>query len=325
MTFAYPIWFLLFPVVIFLGLFRKRRPQPAVVVPTFMPIADIPRGRWVKLGRVPDWCRWCLLSLLVLALARPQKIDAERQRRGEGIDIMLVIDTSGSMRARDLVMNGERPSRLDVVKMVIKGFIGGRKDDRIGLVVFGSEAFTQAPLTYDYGVLEKFLEIVKVGVAGDATAIGDGLGTALKRLKDFETKSKIVILLTDGSNNSGRIDPVAAANAAQALGVKVYTVGVGSSGEVPMEINGMVQNVVVDIDEELLRSIAEKTGAKYFRATSGDMLVHVYEEIDRLEKSTFDLNRHQRAEEYFSLFLWPALGLFGLEILWGLTRFRRVT
>jgi Ca-activated chloride channel family protein len=264
------------------------------------------------------------LGLVIAALARPQLPDERGQRQSEGVDIMLAVDTSGSMRARDFEVHGQRPDRLEVIKAVIGDFIVARPDDRIGMVVFGSEAFTQAPLTLDHDVLQKFLDRVEIGMAGDGTAIGDGLATAVKRLKDAPGKSHVVVLLTDGANNAGRIDPLAAAEAAKALNVRVHTIGVGSEGVVPIVQNGRVFHIKADIDEKTLTAIAEATGGVYRRAVDTDALVNVYREIDKLEKTRSDTPEHRRGRDVFSPFLTWATALLMLEALWRLSRYRRV-
>jgi len=268
--------------------------------------------------------RIAVLTLIIIGLARPQSGSTESRRSTDGLDIMMVIDTSGSMRAQDFVIAGERPTRLEVIKAVIAQFISERPDDRIGMVVFGTEAFTQAPLTLDHNVLLRFLERVKVSMAGDATAIGDGLGTALKRMKDVEAKGKVVILLTDGTNNAGRLDPVAAADAAKTLGIRVYTIGVGKQGTAPMNIDGTMRQVPVEIDESLLKRIAETTDGKFFRATDTEALIGVYATIDKLEKTRAEIKQFRNYEERFAWFVWPAIVLIFAEFGFSLTRFRKI-
>jgi Ca-activated chloride channel family protein len=272
---------------------------------------------------IPILFRAAALALVVIALARPQTGPRGKNRSVEGLDIQLVIDTSGSMRAQDFELGGRRPTRLEVVKAVIEDFVMTRLDDRIGLVVFGTEAFTQAPLTLDHQLLQEFLKHIEISMAGDATAIGDGLATAVKRLKDTDSKGKIVILLTDGANNAGRIDPVTAAEAAKALGIRVYTIGVGSRGKVPITINGRTTQVEVDIDEALLEKISQMTDGRFYRATDTQALIDVYRAIDKLEKTAARAPVRDIRRELFASFLWPALILLGLDILFGATR-RRV-
>jgi Ca-activated chloride channel family protein len=278
---------------------------------------------------LPLLLRCMALALAIVALARPQAGPRGKSRQVDGLDIQLVIDTSGSMKAQDFVLDGKRRTRLEVVKSVIEKFISARQDDRIGLVIFGTEAFTQAPLTLDHQLLEQFLKHIEISMAGDSTAIGDGLATAVKRLsasdeKAAKSKGKIVILLTDGANNAGRIDPVTAAEAAKALNVKVYTIGVGSRGKVPIESNGRMVQVEVDIDEALLEKIASMTGGRFYRATDTQALISVYAEIDRLEKTKGRAPVREVRRELYAGFLWPAIVMLLLDVLFTLTRFKLV-
>ena len=338
-TFADPIWLALLVVPLFFlirDLIRLKRgagAKTAISVGSAAPW----RAAWAAAVRqrpvagfgahvsrvIPILFRAAALALVVIALARPQTGPRGKNRSVEGLDIQLVIDTSGSMRAQDFELGGRRPTRLEVVKAVIEDFVMTRLDDRIGLVVFGTEAFTQAPLTLDHQLLQEFLKHIEISMAGDATAIGDGLATAVKRLKDTDSKGKIVILLTDGANNAGRIDPVTAAEAAKALGIRVYTIGVGSRGRVPITINGRTTQVEVDIDEALLEKISQMTDGRFYRATDTQALIDVYRAIDKLEKTAARAPVRDVRRELFASFLWPALILLGLDILFGATR-RRV-
>ena len=267
----------------------------------------------------------CLcLMLCVLAIARPQIHDDSNRETRNGIDVVLALDTSGSMRARDFEINGERPDRLEVIKSVIANFIEARSDDRIGMVVFGNEAFTQSPLTLDHIVLQKFLESVSIGMAGDGTAIGDGLATAVKRLKDSQGKSKVIVLLTDGANNAGRIDPMAAAAAAKSFDIRVHTIGVGSEGIVPIVQNGRVFHIKADIDEKSLKAIADATGGLYRRASDTDALVNVYAEIDKLEKNRLTGPERSRGRDLFQYLVAMILVILAAEILWRGTGYRRL-
>jgi Ca-activated chloride channel family protein len=323
MSFAHPIFFALLPILIFV-VWKFRRKPIAVAWSSLGLFAGLGRGRFHFLSRVPLVLRWLALALVVAALARPQGDPRGQRRSAEGLDIILVVDTSGSMRAQDFEIGGTRPSRLEVLKEVMGRFFEERRDDRIGMVVFGSEAFTQAPLTLDKDVLLSFLGQIRVSMAGDATAIGDGLATAVRRLEGVPGKGKVVILMTDGANNAGRIDPVSAAQAAQSLGIKVYTIGVGSRGQVPIEHNGRTQLMEVDIDEPLMTRVAETTGGQYFRATDTDTLRKIWATIDRLEKTRAEVAETRRMRELFAGFLLPALVLLVLEGLWSLTRWVRV-
>lgn len=301
-----------------------RRRRAAVRFPSVAVLRTVRPSKLTALRHLPFALRALAVAALVVALARPQEGNARAQKTSEGLDVVMILDTSRSMEARDFVINGERPSRLAVVKRVISDFVKDRPSDRIGLVVFGSEAFTQAPLTLDHDVLQRFLERVQIGMAGDATAIGDALATAVNRLKDIEAKARVAILLTDGGNTAGRIDPLAATQAAKAKGVRVYTIGVGSNGEVPVVVNGRVQTQKVDIDEELLKQIAKETDGAYFRAADTETLVKVYETIDRLEKTRVKVQSFESYEERYPTYAGLAAALVMGELLVGLSRLRRV-
>lgn len=272
------------------------------------------------------WLKIAAFTLLVIAVARPQIGKSVTQRKSEGLDIVLAIDTSGSMRALDLKLNGTRYDRLTVVKNVLVKFIEKRIDDRIGMVVFGSEAFTQAPLTLDHEVLLTFLGDLQIEMAGPSTAIGDAIATASKRLKDLESKSKIIILLTDGENTAGTVDPREAAKAASTLGIKIYTIGVGSNGQAPMPSGGLLgmfnRNVRVNLDEKLLKEVAALTGGQSFLARDTQGLVKVYDTIDKLEKTEIQIDEFIDYKEAAHYFLWPAIILIILDSLAGMSRLR---
>ena len=320
-----PEWLWALPLTLlpyFIERLRRRNALPIASAAIMLPTMARSQVPWLRHG---GWIlRSLALLLIVTALARPQIPDQHGKRQSEGVDIMLAVDTSGSMRARDFEVKGERPDRLQVIKAVIADFIAARPDDRIGMVVFGSEAFTQAPLTLDHDVLQKFLDHVEIGMAGDGTAIGDGLATAVKRLKDAPGKSHVVVLLTDGANNAGRIDPIAAAEAAKALSVRVHTIGVGSEGLVPIVQNGRVFHIKADIDEKTLTAIAEATGGVYRRAVDTDALINVYREIDKLEKTRTDSPERQHGRDIFSPLLACVALLMMLEAAWRVSRFRRL-
>ena len=264
------------------------------------------------------------LSLLILALARPQTGHEQSKQRTEGLDMMLVIDTSGSMRGMDFVIDGKRQDRLSVAKEVLKKFIEARSDDRLGLTIFGSNAFAYVPLTLDHDVLTRYLDEVSIGMAGESTAIGDAIGVATNRLKDLKAKSKVMILLTDGSNQAGKVEPMDAAKAAKAMGVKIYSIGVGSKGLVPVPTQFGYQNVRIDLDEELLGKIADLTGGQYYRATDTETLAKIYQTIDELEKTEREIEVFRLYEESYSSFVWPALILIILEICFNISRWRRI-
>jgi len=272
--------------------------------------------------------RCAAMSLFIMALARPQSGTTSTEIITEGVDIMLCLDTSGSMNALDFQLDNKRVNRLQVVKKVVDEFIRGRQNDRIGMVVFAEEAFTQCPLTLDYGVLLSFLDRLEIGMAGDTTAIGSALATCVKRLKDLKSKSKVIILLTDGRNNTGTISPATAADIAKTHGIKVYTIGVGTEGEAPFLVDSLFGKQYVyqkvDLDEETLKEIAQKTGGRYFRATNTEALKTIYQQIDKMEKTEAKVKEYMEYDELFTYFLIPALCLIILEILLANTRFMKI-
>lgn len=258
--------------------------------------------------------RTLAMIFFIIALARPQRSFTDQEINTEGIDIVIALDVSGSMLARDF-----KPDRLEAAKKTAADFIEGRPNDRMGLVVFAGESFTQCPLTIDYKVVLEFLGEIKNGLIEDGTAIGMGLATSVNRLKDSDAKSKVVVLLTDGVNNSGFIDPLTATEAATQFGVRVYTIGVGRRGMAPYPVQTQFgisyQNMKVEIDEDLLQEIADLTGGQYFRATNNEALENIYQKIDDLEKSKIQVTVLTRETEEFYIFLFIGLGLFLLEIL----------
>lgn len=268
-----------------------------------------------KLSWLPLIIRTLTLVSVIVALARPQVALEEVAVKGEGIDIMLVMDLSGSMLAEDF-----DPNRLEVSKQVAKEFISKRKHDRIGLTVFSKEAFTQSPLTTDYEILDAYIDGLQVGMLSDGTAIGMGLSTALNRLIDSDAKSKIAILLTDGENTTGYIDPLTAAEIAREYDIKVYTIGVGSDGQARMP-SGKIGSIFTfgvgrsTLDEDLLTEIADMTQGQYFRATDINSLRNIYDRIDQLEKSEIELNSLKRYQDKYRPWIWLALGLFVLDLL----------
>ncbi len=267
-----------------------------------------------RLIHLPFALRFVAVALLFVALARPQSFTSGENISTEGIDIAMVLDISGSMLAEDL-----KPNRLEAAKDVIDKFIAGRTSDRIGLVIFARESFTQCPLTIDYSVLRELLKEVKSGLLEDGTAIGNAIANGVNRLKDSEAKSKVMILLTDGVNNSGEIDPITAAQIAEKFGIRIYTIGLGTHGTAPYPVQTpfgiQYQNVPVEIDEATLREIAEITGGKYFRATSNKKLQAIYKEIDKLEKSKIEVTSYKHAHEKFYSFAALGFFLFFAELL----------
>jgi len=246
-------------------------------------------------------------SLLIIALARPQTFSSGENVYTEGIDVAMLLDISGSMLAEDL-----KPNRLEAAKNVIDEFIAGRKTDKIGLVVFASESFTQCPLTIDYPVLRGLLKEIHSGMIEDGTAIGTAIANGVNRLKDSKAKSKIIILLTDGVNNSGEIDPITAAQIAKKFGIRIYTVGVGTMGEAPYPFQTpfgkRYQMVPVEIDEKVLKEVSQITDGKYYRATDNKKLEQIYQNIDKLEKTRVEVTSYRKAKELF--YGWLGAGLF---------------
>jgi Ca-activated chloride channel family protein len=298
---------------------ERRKPREAAVrYPTLAVLRGIPQGRRHRVRRLLPALRAGALVLLAIALARPQRGRAESQFSGEGIDVMLAVDISGSMLSEDFTLEGHRANRLEVVKSVVTDFVAGRGGDRIGLVLFGARAYTQSPLTLDHGWLLKNLQRAEIGMIEDGTAIGSALATAVGRLEASDAKSKVVILLTDGQNNAGKISPAGAAQAAKALGIKVYTIGAGTRGLAPFPARDLFGNKVyqpmqVDIDEDTLRAIARETGGRYFRATDTESLKQIYAEIDRMERTTFSAPRYLDFDELYPWFAAPALLLLCVE------------
>ena len=271
--------------------------------------------------------RTAALILLVIALMRPREGTQKTHVKTEGVDIVLTLDISGSMEAEDFSIGGTRRNRLYVVKEVVRDFIQKRQNDRIGIVIFGGRAYTLCPLTLDHGVLLHFLERARVGMLEDGTAIGDAMATSLNRLKQMKSKSKIMVLLTDGAQNAGKMDAKTAAELARAIGVKVYTIGVGSKGPVPFPTRDVFGHKVyelvqIDLDEDLLRTVAERTGGEYYRATDAGRLREIYERIDRLEKTKIESNLYVQYRELFSPFVFSAMMLVLTEMVLGQTWLR---
>jgi len=273
---------------------------------------------------VPLALRLLALALCVVAFARPQSGSTAENVSTEGIDIVMALDISSSMLAEDL-----QPNRLEAAKDVAASFVERRRNDRIGLVVFAGQAFTQAPLTIDHGAVEDVMAELEVGMVEDGTAIGLGLATALKRLESSQAASRVIVLLTDGRNNRGEIDPATAAQMARALGVKVYTIGAGSRGTARIPVDDPVfgrryATVQVDVDEPTLRNIADVTGGQFFRATDRESLERIYDEIDQLETTEIDVQSFTRYGELFRLPLAAGLALVLLEIILSSTALRRL-
>ena len=316
--FENPAWLWLIPVIWLMGLLhewkRGRDRYAAVMLPTHFGIKAY-RTPWKsRLMRALPYLRLCALTLLLIAMARPQDAFSEEKVTTEGIDLVMALDVSTSMLARDF-----QPNRLEAAKKEAIAFAEGRQNDRIGLVIFAGESFTQCPVTIDHTILKNQINGIRNGRLEDGTAIGMGLATAVQRLKESESKSKVVILMTDGVNNKGIVDPATAAELALNYNIRVYTIGVGTNGRAYSPI-GMYPNgeyvfdyVDVQIDEKMLKTLAQKTGGQYFRATDNKKLKGIYAEIDRLEKTRIKVSAIQRKTERYPVFAWAGLFLLLLE------------
>lgn len=302
---------------------RQKKSGASLQVSTIRNLEAVPKNWKYYFRHLVFALNVAVMTLLVIVLARPQSSENWENVSTEGIDIVMAVDVSTSMLARDL-----RPDRLEAAKDVASSFIAGRPYDRIGLVVFAGESFTQCPLTTDHPVVNNLLRETATGILQDGTAIGNGLATAVNRLKESEAISKVIILLTDGENNAGEIPPITAAEIAKTFGIRVYTIGVGTIGTAPYPMQTpfgiQVQNIPVKIDEESLQSIAGLTGGKYFRATSNDKLKQIYAEIDALEKSKIEVKEFSKKQEEFQPFAITAALLLIAGILFKVTIFRNI-
>lgn len=319
-SFAYPYvlyLLLVIPLVIFWYIKKYKNLTPDITYSSLSVFSGLKPTLKERAQHFPFIFRMIALTLLITALARPQTFSTGEDIYTEGIDIAMLLDISGSMLAEDF-----KPNRLEAAKSVIDEFVEGRTTDKIGLVIFAAESFTQCPLTIDYSVLRNLLSEIKSGMIDDGTAIGTAIANGVNRLKDSDSKSKVIILITDGVSNSGEIDPVTAAQIAEKFGVRIYTVGVGTRGEAPYPVQTAFgiryQNVPVEIDEETLGQVAEITGGKYFRATNNKKLKDIYAEIDNLEKTRVEITSYRNAKELF--YGWVAGGLFFLLLEFGLVR-----
>ncbi len=331
MTFAHPWVLLLLLLLPLMAWLKGRRGQP----PSFLyssvqlvrAVLDVTRSRS---GAFLAAVRWFALALFIIALAQPRLLKSETKVSASGVDIVAAIDLSGSMASEDFEVGGERVSRLAMAKEVLKTFIEKRPNDRIGLVAFATQAYVAAPPTLDHDFLLQHLERLELGtIDADHTAIGSGLSAALNRLRELKSKSRIVILMTDGVNNAGKLPPLTVAEAAKALDVKVYTIGVGMQGRAPMPVYFAGRKIryewmPVDIDEATLKQIAAMTGAKYYRADNAPKFQAIYAEIDKLEKSEAAIRKYTQFEELFPWLISPGLGLLLVEIVLRHTLLRRL-
>ena len=319
------LWLLLLvPVLIVWYILRHKKQEAALSFSDLNGFTKLPKTWKAYLRHLLFALKMGALALLIVALARPQSSSTNSTSNIEGIDIVMAMDVSGSMLARDL-----KPDRLTAAKNVASDFVKERPGDRMGLVIFSGETFTQVPLTTDHGVMLNMLAEMKNGLIDDGTAIGDGLATSISRLKDSEAISKVIILLTDGMNNAGSVDPYTAAEMAKLFGIRVYTIGVGSYGTAPYPVQTpfgtQLQQMKVEIDEKLLTTIANSTGGKYYRATSNQKLDEIYAEIDKLERSKIEVTEFRRLHEEFYPLVALALALLLLEFLLRKTIFRTLT
>lgn len=327
LTFAHP-WFLLglvlVPLMVAWYIWRYRKQEAALQHSNLSLFDGIGQSLRVRLRWLPYALRCLAVGAMVVALARPQSQLSRQEMTVEGIDVVLAMDISGSMLAEDF-----KPNRLEAAKKVAADFIEGRKNDRMGLVVFAGEAFTQVPLTIDHQVLLKQLGAVKSGLVRDGTALGDGLATAINRIKDSQAESKVIILLTDGVNNQGSVDPLSAAEIAALYNIRLYTIGVGARGKAPFPFRdqfGRVhyQNIDVEIDEDLMKQMASATGdGQYFRATNRKALQEIFNQIDEMETSKIDVTQYAQTRDEHQPWLWLAFIALALEALMRYVWLRR--
>src|SRR5882762_6021473 len=333
MTFGHPYLLLLLLLLPPLAWMKGRRGQPpAFLYSSVRLVSGLSRVNRSRAGQFLAALRWLTLALLILALSQPRLTKSETKVTASGVDIAVAIDLSGSMASLDFEIDNRRLNRLAMAKRVLKGFIDKRPNDRIGLVAFATEAFIAAPLTLDHDFLNANLDRLEIGSIDESqTAIGSALSTALNRLRELKSKSKIVILMTDGQNNAGKVAPLTVAEAAQTLGVKVYTIGVGMRGMAPMPrgrdpFTGQIvySQEPVDIDEDTLQKIATMTGGKYYRADNAQKFQAIYEEIDKLETTEAEIKKYEHHRELFAWLISPGLGLLLLEVLLRYTILRRL-
>lgn len=328
--FASPVYFLLFlaiPIVLFIR--RRLLTQPSMRVTTLEGASRISGSFFVHTRHIVPFLKYFALVLMIIAMARPQWGTKHVNVLTEGVNMILAVDVSGSMEALDFKRDGKVVNRLEAVKGVITDFIKKRSGDRIGMVVFGTNAFTQLPLTRDYNTISFVLDRLKIGSAGNSTAIGDAIGISLKRLEDIKSKSNIIILLSDGESNAGELTPDAASEIAEVKNVKIYTIGVGTKGKAPFKVKNSFfgERYVyqkVNIDEKTLKEIAEKTGGLYFRAENTKGLGQIYDTIDRLEKTEVKVKTFAEYKEYYLYILGPALLLLIVSVLLENTRYLRI-
>jgi Ca-activated chloride channel family protein len=328
--FLQPEWFWALTLLPLVMLWRGRRGPVAAIQYSDVGLARAVARR--SRSRIGNWV-WLFAvfgaALMIAGLARPQRGHSRTEVTANGIDIVLVLDVSGSMQALDFLIDNQRVNRIEVVKSVVGKFIEERPNDRIGIIAFAGSPYLVSPITLDHDWLQQNLERVAIGGVDDGTAIGSAIAAAVNRLRATPAKSKVVILLTDGMNNTGKISPLAAAEAARALGVKVYTIGVGVRGKAPVPVRDEAGNMrlvmaQVDVDEKTLQTVADQTGGKFYRATDTDSLKKIYEQINRLETSAQTVQKFENYDELYAWALIPALAILGFSFLLQHTRYRRL-
>ena len=331
MAFAHPYFLLLLLLLPALAWLKGRRGvPPAFVYSSVQLVRGMQNITRARAGGFLMSLRWLVLALFIIALAQPRLTKSQTTVKASGVDIVVALDLSGSMISEDFVVKGERVNRFNMARTVLKGFIDKRPNDRIGLILFATQAFIATPLTLDHDYLQENIDRLEIGAINEnATAIGDGLGTAVNRLRDLKSKSKIVILMTDGQNNSGKLEPLLAAEAAAAVKVKVYAVGIGERGQAPMPARDMFgrkvyQMVPVDVDEDTLQKIADKTGGKYYRADNAEKFRQIYDEIDKLEKTEAVINKYTEYKELYPWLVAAGGALLLIELVLAQTAFRRL-
>jgi Ca-activated chloride channel homolog len=328
--FLQPDWFWALTLLPMVVLWRGRRGPVAAVEYSDVSLArDVARRTRSRIGGVIWLLPIIAAALMIVGLARPQRTQSETTVTANGIDIVLALDVSGSMQALDFKVDNVRVNRVAIVKSVVAKFIDERPNDRIGLIAFAAAPYIVSPLTLDHDWLQQNLERINVGIGDDGTAIGSAIAAAVNHLRTTATKSKVVILLTDGVNNTGKIPPLAAAEAARALGVKVYTIGVGVRGKAPIPVRDQAGRIhvimaYVDVDETTLQAVANETGGQFYRATDTDSLEKIYDQINRYETSAQSVEKFEHVEELYKWPLFPSLGLLGLWVLLQHTRYRRL-
>ena len=331
MTFGHPLILLLLLLLPLVAWLKGRRGEPpAFIYSSVQLVRGLLNVTRTRSGGFLSALRWVALGLFIIALAQPRLTKSETKVTASGVDIVVALDMSGSMISEDFEVRGQRVNRFNMARAVLKKFIEQRPNDRIGLVVFATEPYIATPLTLDHDFLTDDLDRLRIGAIDEnRTAIGSGLSTAVNRLRELKSKSKIVILMTDGQNNSGKIAPLTAAEAAQALKIKVYTIGVGMRGMAPMPVFFGGQRIgermePVDIDEDTLQKVANLTGGKYYRADNTARFQAIYAEIDKLEKTEKEVKKFSQHKELFAWAITPGLGLILLETLLRHTLFRRL-